>query len=550
MQLAENPFLILGVSTRDRRQSVVAVAEEKSLDGDENIIREASSILINPRRRLSAELAWLPGVGPKRTWSLLEILRDAPRQIRKQDGLPPLARANLLADGLRRSAKQLPLDEVVSWIVDLAVVHEGLDSAATLSLINEERKVSGFPEIADETEVRNGLLERRRYYCRAIKYALNRLQLPARVRVVTLVVEGTSQLGETHSPILVDDVVDMFEVSMQGFLDKETKKVSDIIARVYSAAASEAGESEVAKLLSELDKRLRNWDAAAQPMQVSARSRGLRHALSYEVSEELRSLALVLFNEHGMLEMSQQLTALQREVFAEVDTLVEQSEEDASTLAEIASERQRYVEQIAAEAVSWGREITYEADLGMVFSAPLRISPQGIQWKKKQIELSDVTCLRWGGTRKSVNGIPQGVEYRIVIGGGSTLLDIRLKDQQIYGDFIERLWKAVGVRLLTELLKNTKSGRRVAFGRAMVSDYGVELERTKFFGSNERIECPWSDVVIGNGAGTFYMAQAKDKRVSAVLSYQDDDNVHVLENALRIFWKRPSARLSDLLDAD
>jgi len=550
MQLAENPFLVLGVTSRDGRQRIVEAAVEKSLDCDEDIVREASSLLTNPRRRLVAELAWLPGVGPTRIGSLLRTLGDEPENIKDQDGLPSLAKANLLADGLRRCVKQLSLEDVVGWIIALAEAYEESDAGQIARLLNEERKVAGFPEVQDEAEVKNGLVELRRYYCRAIKYALNRRSLPERVRAVTLVVEKTSDLGQKHSPVLVDDLVDLFEVTMQGFLERETNKVSELVESVQSAAATNGNEAEVSRLIGQLEKRVKNWDAAAQPMQVSARSRGLRHELSFEVAAELRDLGLELLNEHGMLEMSQRLTALQREVFAEVESLVEQSDEDASVLAGIASERARYLSAIRAEAESWRKEITFEADLGMLFSAPLRISPEGVQWKKNRLKLNEVTRVRWGGTKKYVNGFPQGVEYKIVVGNPSMLMDIHLSDQRIYGAFIERLWKAVGVRLLTELLEGVRSGRRISFGRARVFDHGVELERTRLFGANERIECRWNEIVIGNGAGTFYMAQAKDKRVNVELSYQDDDNVHVLEGALRLFWKTPSPRLSDLLEGE
>jgi len=550
MQLAENPFLILGVTTRDGRRRIVEAADEKSLDCDEDVIREASFLLTNPRRRLVAELAWLPGVGPKRTRSLLAKLRDEPDDIKNQDNLPLLARANLLADGLIRCVKQLSLDDIVTWIIDLAEVHEKLDAGEIARLVNEERKVAGFPEIPDDAEVKNGLLELRRYYCRAIKGALNRMQLPERVRAVTLVVERTSELGQKHSPVLVDDLIDMFEVTMYGFLERETKKVSELVEMIQSAAASHGNESEVSRLIDQLERRVKNWDVAAQPMQVSARSRGLRHELSFEVATELRSLGLDLFNEHGMLEMSQRLTALQREVFAEVDSLVEQSDDDASVLAGIAAERARYLSELKARAESWREEITYEAELGMLFSAPLRISPEGVQWKKKHLKLNEVTLVRWGGIKRYVNGTPQGVKYSIAVGSPSTVLNILLSDEWIYSEFIERLWKAVGVRLLTELLEHVRIGRRVSFGGAKVFDYGVELERVRLFGANERIECSWNEIVIGNRAGTFFIAKKNDKRFNVELSYLCDDNVHVLEGALRLFWKTPSRRLSDLLEGN
>ena len=88
----------------------------------------------------------------------------------------------------------------------------------------------------------------------------------------------------------------------------------------------------------ELEKAVKKWDQVAQPIQVSARSRGIRHDLSHEVAGKIRSLAVELCNKHGLLDISERLTALQQEVFAEVDRLVEQSEEDFTALSSLASD--------------------------------------------------------------------------------------------------------------------------------------------------------------------------------------------------------------------
>ena len=93
-----------------------------------------------------------------------------------------------------------------------------------------------------------------------------------------------------------------------------------------------------------------------------------------------------------------------------------------------------------------------------------------------------------------------------------------------------------------------RAGERYRFGTAVVTDAGIELERRKLFGANERLACKWADLVIGNGAGTFYIAKKDEKKVAVELPYQDMDNVHILEAAMRLFWKSASLRLSDLLD--
>ncbi len=127
---------------------------------------------------------------------------------------------------------------------------------------------------------------------------------------------------------------------------------------------------------------------------------------------------------------------------------------------------------------------------------------------------------------------------------------IRTKKQAVYSAFIDRLWKAVGVRLLTDMLQDLRDGGRLRLGSAIMDDNGMEFEKTKLFGANEKVYCHWNELVIWNGAGTFAIGKKGDKKASIELSYQDDDNVHVLEAALRMFWKRASSRLSNLLQQE
>lgn len=548
MELLTNPFFALGATMRDDRRRIMDLAEEKSLVSDEAAIRDATAVLTNPRRRLAAEIGWLPGLGPKRISEAISILDRKPDKVRGLGSLPSLARANLLADGLIRVVEHLPQREVALWIVELADAHDEIEAEQTVTVLNEERSVAGFPAISDLQAVHVELQGRRQYYRQAIKRALDKLPSPSIVEVVTIAVDEATDSGTHHGPILIDDLVDSFEVEAQGFLETETKNIAVLVQGVRNAVGRNEDHDHIGRLVSQLDRVVKNWDLVAQPIQVSARSRGTSHSLSHEVAGEIRSLAVDLFNEHGLLDISKQLTALQQEVFAEVDRVVEQSEEDASALDEIAEQRSQFLAEMEARAESWKREITYEADVGVMFKDKLRISPDGVQWKGSKIPLEEIKRVRWGGTSHSVNGIPTGTTYNIFVGGERNGTTIELKKQQIYSEFVDRLWKTAGVRLLTEMLEGLRAGKRYRFGTAVVTDYGVELERRKLFSANESVPCKWTDLVIGNGAGTFYIAKKDEKKVAVELPYQEMDNVHILEAAMRVFWKSASPRLSDLLD--
>jgi len=546
MDLLQNPFHILNVSPRDNRRRIMELADERSLLLDSSECMEARSALTNPRKRLSAEIAWLLGIGPKRAGELLSLIKSSPTELLGVDNLSSIARANLLVAGLVR-LNEYNADDAAEWILDIAWAFEALDPDELCVIINEERVVSGFPEVSDLSSVEAEIQERRRHYRQAIKSALDNLSPKELVKAVTVAVESATEDGEEHGPILIADLVDSYEVEAQGFLDTEEKNISTLVEKLRVAVDSEQSDSVLSPLVRQLIQVVKNWDTVAQPIQVSAKSRGLDHDASHRVANLVRSLAIYMFNEHGKLDFSQQLTNMLQEVFAEVGEVAERTAEDSDALAEIAEEQIRYVESLTTKAEEWRREITYEAEVGAIFKDKLRISPEGIEWKGRRWDLDSITRVRWAGTKHSVNGIPTGTTYSIVFGNDSNYTSIELKKEATYSNFIDRLWKAVGVRLLTEYLQGLRGGKKYRFGSTIMSDHGMELERKKLFGSNERIFCRWSELVVWNGAGVFCIGKKDDKKLAAAFSYQEEDNIHILEAVIRMFWKQGGDRLSSLL---
>lgn len=546
MDLLQNPFHILNASPRDNRRRIMELADERSLLLDSNECMEARSELTNPRKRLSAEVAWLPGIGPKRAGEVLSLIESSPTKLLAVDNLSSIARANLLASGLAR-LQDHNADDVAEWILEISWAFEDIDPEEVSVIINEERVVSGFPEVSDLSAVETEIQERRRHYRQVIKSALDNLSPKELVEAVTVAVESATDDGEEHGPILIADLIDSYEVEAQGFLDKEEGNIGALVEKLRAAVDAERPDSTLAPMVKQLIQVVKNWDTVAQPIQVSTKSRGLDHDASHRVAGLVRGLAIHMFNEHGKLDFSQQLTNMLQEVFAEVGEVAERTAEDADALGEIAEQRVRLIEDAKNKAEEWRREITYEADVGAIFKDKIRISPEGIEWKGRRWDLDSISRVRWGGTRHSVNGIPTGTTYSIIFGNGSNYASIELKKEAIYSNFIDRLWRAVGVRLLTEYLEGLRDGKKYRFGSAVMSDHGMELERKKLFGSNERVFCRWGELVVWNGAGVFCIGKKEDKKLAAAFSYQEEDNIHVLEAAIRMFWKRGGDRLSCLL---
>lgn len=550
MDLLQNPFHILGATPRDTRQRLMELADVRSLQTDSNECTQARSYLSNPRRRLEAEVAWLPGANPKYARKVLRWLSKPVKEIPPQEtlvSLPPMARSNILASGIQRLTSYNS-EILVPWIIELASAFEEVEPQTLCILINKERVASGFPEVTDFAMLESEIQERRRYFRQVIKSALDNLSTKELVEAVTVVVETATDKGEEHGPVLISDLVDSYEVEAQTFLDREEGNIQSLVEKLRAMVDAEEPDSTFDPIVKQLADVVRNWDNVAQPIQVSAKSRGLDHDASRRVARLVRGLAIHMFNEHDKLEYSQYLTSLVQEVFAEVGEVAERIAEDAEALDEIAEQRGQLIELAKSQAEEWRREITYEVSVGTLFKDKLRISPDGVEWRGRLLDLDSITRVRWGGTRHSVNGIPTGTTYSIFIGNKSSSTSIELKKEIIYSNFVDRLWRTVGVRLLTEYLEGLRNGRKFCFGSAILSDFGVELERKKIFSSNERSFCRWSELIIWNGPGVFCIGKKDDKKLVENLSYLEQDNIHILEATIRAFWKRGGDRLSILLD--
>lgn len=364
MELAKNPFFVLGATVQDSRQRILELEEEKALSSDEAMAREAASTLVNPRKRLVAELAWLPGLKPNQVAEVLSASMTTPEGILNQRDLPPLARANLLADGLKQAVTALSLDNLVQWIIELSQVYDALSVKQIINLLNQERLVAGFSEIAEDNPyIGVELNARRQYFLGTIQNALDKLNWENQVQAVTVAVSQVTNEGLNQAPVLIDDLVDKFEVEAQEFLNGESEKITVLIEEILRVAKAKesktdidhsigrleiwpseelermAAKTDIDRLIHRLESLVKKWDIVAQPVQVSARSRGLQHALSNKISGKIRNLAIELTNQYGLIDLSKKLVVLQQEVFAEVDKIVEQSEEDASTLNKLKEQR-------------------------------------------------------------------------------------------------------------------------------------------------------------------------------------------------------------------
>lgn len=533
-RIEQNAFALLGATTRDPRRRIVELAEEKSLTLDSSLCLKARADLLAPRTRLGIEMSWMPGVAPQRASTLLALLRvDLDKIINTV--LPPLARANLLAAAFELLDPEM--DEVawLDWMMSLAETLDEIELESVLRDINEDRAVAGIPEVKQLDMVEEEMLGRRQHYKTVIKAALDMLPSENLVELLTNLVKTTTNDGKSHAPLFVDEILDIYQAEADVHLQEGAERITRFIDETKSAASKGAGA--VKPYMGRLEGMLRAWNNLAKPIQVSLKARGQDHMPSRNLAYQVRSLGIELFNEHDLVDLVRDFTGRLRDIFADLPEVKQKLQEDSHAIQDVVKGR----EERKKESEEFAREISYEAEVGIIFKDMLKISPAGLQWKEEKYPLEKVTRVRWGGVNQSGS-----VTYTIAFGDDGSESRIQLSRTSTYQNFTERLWKAVCSRLVYEMLVGLKAGRQFSFGDGTVDDEGVHLTKHKFLGS-ERIYVKWGDTHIWSHDGSFYIGAKADKKAYASMSYMETENAHICEAVIRTAFKQGAIPLSNLL---
>ncbi|MEN9863788.1 MAG: hypothetical protein RLZZ601_1552 [Pseudomonadota bacterium] len=527
----ENPFFLLSASPRDGKSRIIELADEMALSADSELCNKARSDLTSPRNRIAHEISWFTGVSPKKAHELSIQVVANPKLVLTETSLPPLVLANLWTALFEAFDDEDDAPLIAEAVVKFANLLEQINASDILRDLNEDRLVSGFPEIASLDLVEEALAERKKVFRVIVRDALNRLSIDKLIEVTTeFASEGTFG-GETNAPEFIYSLIDAYEVETQGFLNNEFEGAQKLCAAVLSNAAS---GSSLEPNLSSLNKVSRNFAKVAKPIQLAYKSRGLEHDLSKTYAYEVRSLAIDLHNKHNQLDTSLELTKINRELFSDIPEFVDRVDEDEEILVQFKVDKNKRKE----DDQQWASDITYSAEIGLVFKEALTLSPKGASYGGKTYPLDSITRIGWGAVRNSVNGIPTGTDYTIFFGDANTQATVSTKRQNVYQEFTDKLWKAVGIRIITEMAAYLKAGNSMNFREMTVWDDRVTLKRHKMFGA-EDVTCPWSELQIWSSGGSLYLGHTKDNKIYSTLPYLKTANAHVLEMLIRAAFKKP-----------
>ena len=319
------------------------LAEDQSLLSDADKCMEARTILIHPRNRISAEIAWLPGVNPELTGEILNVMKTPNQTLQSITELTSIARANYFVSKFSR-LRNLSTSNVVKWILAIARASEGIDSESVCLTINEDRSISGFPIIQDLSTLDTEIQKQKRYFGQTLSSTVNNFSVNERAVVLTSTLETVSRDSNRHIPVLIEELIQTYEIEVAADLEKKQKIIEAQDEKLRAMVEAKNADSTLQPIVNQLLDAVRDWDNIAQPIQLNKRSRGERHSSSFEIAWRVQRLAVDFYNKFFNYDFSLQLLNLLLydfslqflnmllEVFAEVPEIVEQIRIDKEEL--------------------------------------------------------------------------------------------------------------------------------------------------------------------------------------------------------------------------
>ncbi len=317
MELFKNPFYVLGANSYDNRKRIMELAEDRSLTQDPEACAAARSDLLNPRKRLTAEVAWLPGVDPQHGEKLLSILENSPSTLLQSDNLPPMAWANLLVAGLFH-LPEYTTALVENWVAKIAEVFEAIDAEELIVTLNKARCAAGFPEISDNLALEDEIQEQKRLYCHVIMAVLDKLSNEDMLAVVTALADKTTSSGKSSAPVLIDELIDLYQLKVQPSVEEAETKIKELAEQIYKSMDTNQSDSALTYLTDNLIGKVKLWNKFALPIQIIMKSRGIKYKSAHNISQIVFGLSINI-SEKNKSTLAKNIMEMLYDVFSKFD---------------------------------------------------------------------------------------------------------------------------------------------------------------------------------------------------------------------------------------
>ena len=202
------------------------------------------------------------------------------------------------------------------------------------------------------------------------------------------------------------------------------------------------------------------------------------------------------------------------------------------------------------ENKSWPKEIDFHSSFGIwPFRKTLDITPAGFLYCGELFPLKTISRLRWGVDQKR-GGIFPKIAYVAAFGTETREFTIKTKQKDFYEHLTQRMWRAAGNRIMSEMLSALKNGESIPFGDFAVADKGITITQKSLFGTAEPLFYEWESLGWGivNGNLVFTPVGEQTNLLTSA-SFIWTDNLHMLSVALALLQREKKKKLLSSISA-
>lgn len=338
--LHKNPFFVLNVTCNDGRRVISSAIDQLSLINDHENYDEAQNILINPKRRLSAEIDWFVDLDSNKLEDIRTCIHE--KKPINSENFTSLSKLNAslfnftLVGGLDPSYIRYD-------ILELDEQYSELDIEEITNLINAARSTANMVSTREQ-DVLLELGRKRDSINQLISNKLTEIGGDEYIELITMLANDYSELNDKDEGVVISDILNQYEIRMQSEIEERTANITSCIEQLKRLPPNTSLKYSIQALI----RQVQEWDQLVQPLQLKSMTTGMPHPISEEMGTELRILALYLHNDRGKSEDALTLVEAMQGIFAELGQTLAIFKSDSDVLKDLI-QGDKDVEEVLAE---------------------------------------------------------------------------------------------------------------------------------------------------------------------------------------------------------
>ena len=322
----ENPFYILQVSMTTTKSAINDKTDELCFDNldNEKLYEKARGILLNPQKRIGAELCWFPGLTKTEEDNLLKVMQKHQPLLGKYDN--KLVRMNVAIYNLTYQKKA----KLVNSLLEIDDLYTNISLDNIRIWINEVRKKAKITLIQNNDVLRTDWNEVRHDISVTMQSVVKSMR---RDNYVSLANEIANKLfGHKDFGVIIEDFFATYVLDMNSFILEQKEKISQLLQKVQGNPTDNN--------INRLELEVCSFTVTLRPLALMKEAKGISNDQELvSIYDKIYELSYD-FCEKDNFETALSLLELLKKSFAFLPSVAKDIEDDINELKKYLSSKQ------------------------------------------------------------------------------------------------------------------------------------------------------------------------------------------------------------------